>query len=87
MPAAPEPSAAGPESAYSHPEMRRLRHDMMGNLNALKLTATLVPMLDGKEALEYLDAIEGQVDQLLERLDSVEALLEELGSTGNPGAA
>jgi len=50
----------------------------MGRLNALKLVATLLPMLTGNEALEYLASVDTQADEVLGLLDQCESVLREL---------
>jgi hypothetical protein len=62
----------------THPEMRRLRHDMMGRLNALTLVATLLPLLEPAEVLDYLSSVDSQADELVGLLDRTDALIAEL---------
>ena len=67
-----------PSDLAAHPEMRRLRHDVMGRLNALSLVATLLPLLEPGEVLEYLSSVDSQADELVGLLDRTEELIAEL---------
>jgi hypothetical protein len=66
----------------AHPEVRKLRHDIMGRLNAMTLIATLLPVVQADEALEYLSTISPHADELIALLDQVEAVIESLRSSG-----
>lgn len=60
-----------------HPEVRTLRHDILGRINALVLCAgALDETLDPHEALEFIGHIEKTSDKLVALLDRLEALSE-----------
>ncbi len=68
-------AAAAPDSAASiDPVLRKLRHDMMGRLNAIKLVATLLPMLERHEVVQYVDTVVKEADEMLRLLDVADRL-------------
>lgn len=62
-------------SEIDDPEVRKLRHDMRGHLNLIRLcTATLQLGGDAEELLEWVGHIETAADDLLKSLEQVEQL-------------
>lgn len=58
--------------------VRRLRHDIRGRLNALKLcVAALDTPIETDEAVEFLGDIAGLCDSTVELLDELEPYLAE----------
>ena len=58
-----------------HPELRALRHDLRGLMNAIVLCASaLDDSLDRQEALEFVTHIETSSDKLVVLLEKLEAM-------------
>jgi hypothetical protein len=59
----------------SHPDLRSLRHDIRGRMNALILCATaLDETIPPAEAVEFLTHIEETSDKLVALLDELDAI-------------
>lgn len=64
--------------------VRRLRHDIRGQLNALKLcVAALDTPIEADEAVEFLDDISRLCDTTGYLLDDLERLLPQTSSQGS----
>jgi hypothetical protein len=62
-------------SEADDPEIRKIRHDMRGNLNLIRLcTATLQLGGDAEELLEWVAHIETAADDVIKLLDQADAL-------------
>ena len=58
-----------------HPEIRKLRHDLRGQMNAIVLCASAIdPTMPEHEALEFLGDIEKATDRLLVVLEKLESM-------------
>ena len=62
------------ESATSQKELRHLRHNLRGRMNALKLCVSALEILaDPREELEFLDMIEQAADATVISLAELES--------------
>jgi hypothetical protein len=58
------------------------RHNLRGRINALKLCASVLPILDDRaETLEFLAMIEQAADATITALDEFEAIFHQLPPT------
>ena len=56
-------------------KVRRLRHDLRGQINALVLsTSALAVAEDDQDRMAFLDSVDSAADKLLVALDALEAL-------------
>lgn len=62
--------------------IRRLRHDIMGRLNAIKLAAQVLPMVEPDEVDEFVRQIVTSADELVDLLDQFESQLPADAATG-----
>lgn len=62
-------------------ELREARHNLRGKLNALKLCAGALEILnDRKEVLEFLDMIQQAADKTVVAMDALDAALDRAGN-------
>jgi hypothetical protein len=62
------------QPATSQNQLRHLRHNLRGRLNALKLCVSALEILvDPKEELEFLDMIQQAADAAVASMDELEA--------------
>jgi nitrogen-specific signal transduction histidine kinase len=62
--------------------IRQLRHDIMGRLNAIKLAAQVLPMVEPGEVDEFVQQIAISADELVDLLDQLESQLPDTASAG-----
>jgi nitrogen-specific signal transduction histidine kinase len=62
--------------------IRRLRHDIMGRLNAIKLAAQVLPMVEPEEVDEFVAQIGTSADELVDLLDQLESQMPDTASAG-----
>lgn len=62
-------------------DVRKIRHDLLGQVNSLRLTATLLPMLEDGEAVEYLDSMVSSAESAIQLIDRLLPHLNDESST------
>jgi len=62
--------------------IRRLRHDIMGRLNAIKLATQVLPLVEPHEVDEFASQIVTSADELVELLDQLETQLPDITPAG-----
>jgi len=62
--------------------IRRLRHDIMGRLNAIKLAAQVLPLVEPHEVEDFATQIVTSANELVELLDQLEAHFPDASPAG-----
>jgi hypothetical protein len=58
-------------------ERRRLSHKMLNGINTLVLTTQCLPISEGDEIIEHLNAILNATDSIVSCIDALDALPDE----------